>query len=439
MISVKGSPVQGLAGATLGFFIGFAAVSLFGPTVAYLEQAAGLTAGLAGLLIAIPNLSGSVLRIPFSAMVDTTGGRKPFLILLGISMVGMLGIYLVMALGGSAVGRLFPLLLIFGVLAGCGSATFSVGISQTSYWFSQSRQGTALGIFAGVGNLAPGLFALLLTAVTIPLVGLAGSYLVWLLLLGLGTLGYYLLGKNAWYFQILDGGTEPAEAARVARETYGQQLFPKARISESLKVSAKVWQTWALVGIYFTTFGGFMALTGWLPKYWSSYHLVPLSVAGGLTALYSLLASLMRVAGGPLSDRFGGERSALAAVALTAMAAVVVAFASSVPLAITGIVLMAVGMGVGNAAVFKLVPQEVPDAVGGAAGWVGGLGAFGGFAIPNLLASFVGDPGNTSGYARGFLVFTALSLVSCGLILIMRRHAKATRRRAMAEEGGQLS
>jgi NNP family nitrate/nitrite transporter-like MFS transporter len=86
--------------------------------------------------------------------------------------------------------------------------------------------------------------------------------------------------------------------------------------------------------------------------------------------------------------------------------------------------MMAVGMGVGNAAVFKLVPQEIPQAIGGAAGWIGGLGAFGGFIIPNLLAAFlhtdtVGDPG----YARGFLVFVALMLVSLGIVLVLKKRS----------------
>ena len=81
---------------------------------------------------------------------------------------------------------------------------------------------------------------------------------------------------------------------------------------------------------------------------------------------------------------------------------------------------MAIGMGISNAAVFKLVPQEVPEAVGGAAGWVGGLGAFGGFVIPPIMGAFVrwqGDPG----YALGFVVFIALALVSLTLAFVLKR------------------
>jgi len=419
MAKIKGGPIQGLVGATLGFFIGFAAVSLFGPTVGFLREGTGVSPALAGLLISIPNLSGSLLRIPFSAMVDTTGGRKPFLILLTISLLGVLGLALLIRTAGENIGSFYPWLLAFGILAGCGSATFSVGISQTSYWFPQKRQGTVLGIYAGVGNLAPGLFALLITTVTLPLFGLAGSYYIWLTLLLLGTIGYALLGRNAWYFQLLKGGYPPAEAKKIAMEDNGQELFPKAKVSESLAHSGKSWQTWALVVVYFCTFGGFMALTGWLPKYWTSYHGTTLALAGSLTALYSLTASLTRVAGGGISDKIGGGKAALLSLLITLIGALIIGFTGALQLAILGIVLMALGMGVCNAAVFKLLPQEIPGAIGGAAGWVGGLGAFGGFVIPNLMALFVTKYSSNIGYARGFLTFAALSIVSALMIFLI--------------------
>ena len=134
----------------------------------------------------------------------------------------------------AAIARLYGPLLLFGVLGGAGIATFSVGISQTSYWFPQAKQGSALGTYAGVGNIAPGLFALLLTNVTIPLIGLGGSYLAWLILLTAGTLVYLLIGRNAWFFQLRRQGLDAEEARRVAEQSYGQQLFPRRRVIDSL-------------------------------------------------------------------------------------------------------------------------------------------------------------------------------------------------------------
>jgi len=352
MNQAEGNPSQGLLGATIGFFVGFAAVSLFGPTVSAFNQVMQLSPIMIGFLVAAPALSGSLLRIPFAAWVDTTGGRKPFLILLSLSMAGMLGLFCLIALTypDRLTVNLYPLLLFFGILSGCGIATFSVGISQVSYWFPQHSQGRSLGTYAGVGNLAPGFFSFLLP-LTFVSMGFAGSYLAWLIFLMLGTVLYGLLGKNAWYFQLLKKGIPREEAKSQAREEYGQEIFPSKSLLESLQVSARAWKTWILVGIYFTTFGGFIALTAWLPTYWKSFFGLGSILAGFLTAFYALLSSLIRIPGGALADKFGGERIATASLMTMLFGALLLSFSQNILFSVMGIILMAVGMGAGNAAV----------------------------------------------------------------------------------------
>lgn len=420
----KGTPKQGLFGATLGFFIGFAAVSLFGPTAKKLQDLMQLTPLMVGFLVAMPSLSGSLLRIPFAAWVDTTGGRKPFLVLLVTSVIGMLGLTAVIFLlyPDRMTRALYPLLLMLGLLSGCGIATFSVGIGQVSYWFPQSRQGVALGAFAGIGNLAPGMFSLLLP-MALGAWGLSGSYLAWLLFLVAGTILYFYTGRNAWYFQAREQGRDMKRARSIAQKQ-GQEIFPAKSTRESLLLSARVWKTWLLVGIYFTTFGGFIAMTSWLPTFWTSFFSLSAVMAGALTAVYSLTASLIRISGGSLADRLGGEATSFLALSVMLAGALLMTVSHLLALSILAAVMMALGMGVTNAAVFKLVPKEVPQAVGGAAGWVGGLGAFGGFAIPPILSAFVRYQG-IAGYTTGFVTFIILAVISLGLALILRRsHVK---------------
>lgn len=419
MYRIKGSPNEGLFGATLGFFIGFAAVSLFGPTARQFKNVMGLSPVLVGLLVAMPSLSGSLLRIPFSAWVDATGGRKPFLVLLALSILGMLGLFLVIALlyPDRLSASLYPLVLLLGLLCGCGIATFSVGISQVSYWFPQARQGWALGTYAGIGNIAPGLFSFLLPIV-LSSWGLAGSYLAWLIFLVVGAGLYYIIGRNAWFFQLRDQGVPVGGAKQMARE-HGQELFPAGNLLDSLKISAWAWKNWVLVILYFTTFGGFIALTAWLPTYWTSFFAVSVVAAGALTALYSILTSVSRVFGGSVSDWIGGENTAILALATLLVGAVLMTVSHSHPLSVIGESVMALGMGVNNAAVFKLVPQEVPKAVGGAAGWVGGLGAFGGFVIPPVMGVFVREQGDI-GYAWGFVIFIALAILCLALTYVLK-------------------
>jgi NNP family nitrate/nitrite transporter-like MFS transporter len=418
---VKGNPRLGLTGATLGFFVGFGAVALFGPTAVRFREAMELSPMALAFLVAMPALSGSLLRIPFSAWVDTTGGRKPFLVLLGLSVIGMGGVAFVVATRypGELTPSLYPVLLVLGLLCGCGIATFSVGISQVAYWYPQRRQGGALAIYAGVGNLAPGLFSVILP-IAIGRLGLAGSYLAWLVFLVAGTILYALLGRNAWYFQLRSAGIERDEAERRAR-AMGQELFPAGSTLDTLRISARAWQTWGLVAIYFTTFGGFIALTAWLPTYWTSAFGLTVVMAGVLTAAYSLLASVVRIAGGVMADRLyqGGQNTGILALLIMLAGALIMISAREYELAIPGIVLLAVGMGICNAAVFKIVPQVVPQAVGGAAGWVGGIGAFGGFAIPPAMAFAVRDLGDR-GYAIGFIVFVFLALLSLWVAWVLK-------------------
>lgn len=419
-LNLKGNPNRGLIGATLGFFIGFAAVSLYGPTSAVFKEAfVNLNPVLLALLIAAPNLSGSLLRIPFSAWVDTTGGRKPLIVLLLLSIIGMGGLYIVLAFFSDNLNQYYYLLFALGLLSGCGIATFSVGVSQASYWFPKSKQGVALGIYGGVGNLAPGIFALLIPNLALPLLGLPGSYLAWLIFLIVGTVIYIKIGQNAWYFQLVDKGINKDEAKKIASKEYGQELFPKGKASETLLISAKSWKTWALVFIYFTTFGGFLALTGWFPNYWMTYFGLNMKVAGLLTALYSILTSLTRIYGGKVADKNGGEITTIVSLGIALIGAICMTFASTMTLAIIGIILLAIGMGVANAAVFKIVPNAVPEAMGGASGWIGGLGALGGFLIPPVMASFLNRSG-FAGYSQGFSVFIVLIIVAIGVIALFQ-------------------
>lgn len=419
-VSIHGTATSALTAATMGFFFGFAAVALFGPTAKEFKDLLELSPAAVGLLVAAPNLSGSLLRIPFSAWVDADGGRRPFIWLMSLSVVGMTGLAVLMVTlyPDDLITGYYPLLLVLGVFSGAGIATFSVGISQVSYWFPQRRQGWALGTYAGAGNLAPGIFSFLIPVV-LDSWGLSTAYVLWLVFLVVGLGIYVRTGRNAPFFQLRAAGAD-APAARTRATEAGQELFPAGTLRDTLRISAANPKTWMLVGLYFTTFGGFLALTAWFPTYWQELHGTTLFVAGALTATYSILASLIRIVGGSVADRIGGERTALISLTIMLGGAMLLTTSTVFAIAFVGIIAMAVGMGVTNAAVFKLVPQEVPEAVGGAAGWVGGLGAFGGFAVPPLMGAFVTE-GVVTGYARGFVVFVALAVVSLGLAAALRR------------------
>lgn len=421
---VKGTPGLGLFGTTLGFFFGFAAVSLYGPTAIKFKEAMGLTPAMMGLLVAIPALSGSLLRIPFGAWVDTTGGKKPFMILMILSVIGLGGVTMLLNFTyPDNMYGLYGLILFLGFLSGAGIATFSVGIAQTSYWFPKKKQGMALGTYAGLGNLAPGLFSLILPFY-LQSFGFISAYLAWFLFLLIGTILYAIIGQNAFYFQFRKKG-KTDEESRTQAIALGQEMFPVGNVKDSLINSAKVKNTWALVGLYFTTFGGFIGLTAWFPIYWSQFHEFSLTKAGIFTAVFSLLASAIRVYGGKLADKIGGEKVSLIALLLVLIASIILSITQSIFIGFSSVLILAIGMGVNNAAVFKLVPDYVPKAIGGAAGWIGGLGAFGGFVIPPVMG-FVASSYGKIGYAYGFIVFIVLVVINLGIIAYLFKQRKNT-------------
>jgi MFS transporter, NNP family, nitrate/nitrite transporter len=424
---LEGTPRLGLVMGTWGFFIGFAAVALYGPAAHAFQQSMQLSPLLVGLLVAAPQLTGSLLRIPFGAWVDKVGGRLPMLVLFGASIVGMWGLVFILVTVPHVTAALYPVILLFGFMSGCGVASFSVGIPQVSYWFPRDRQGTVLGIYGGIGNLAPGVFTLLLPF-AIAALGLAGSYLAWLAFLLIGTGIYGWLARDAYYFQLRARDVAPEEARSIAK-SLGQELLPSESVWGALIKAADETRTWGLTFLYFVSFGGFLALTAWFPTYWTNLHHLSLTQAGMLGGIgFSLLAAVTRVGGGSLAERFGGETMALVAFAIVLAGATLLTFITAFTVNVAGELAVGLGMGLGNAAVFKMVPKYVPQAVGGASGIVGGLGALGGFVIPPTLGLFAGALGD-AGYSGGFFVYVVLAvaamLVAIGFIRPSKRFKAA--------------
>lgn len=423
---LRGSPRQALIAGTIAFFGGFAAVALFNITVQSLAPLLGLGIIEIGVLVSIPMSTGALMRIPFSAWVETLGGRRVLLIQLFIASLGMMGIILTIYFFSEGILRnkllTYCLLLLFGALAGVGISVFSPGVTYVSYWFPKTKQGTALGIYAGLGNTAPGIFTAILPHV-LAILGLLGAYIVWLAFLLSTAIVFFLIGHDAYYYQLIRRGLSREEALREAARR-GEELFPTYSAVKSLKISAMNWRVWLLVIMYMTSFGGFVALTAWLPTYWTKYIGVSSAMAGFLTGvLFSLLTSLIRVAGGYLSDKLGGEIVALYSYATVLAGSIIFITSRDFTTSLLGEIVTGVGMGMANAAVFKMVPKYAPEAVGGASGWVGGIGAAGGLLFPPILALFVFVFG-LPGYAIGFVLFVIFSIVSILFSMILRGEEK---------------
>ena len=264
-------------------------------------------------------------------------------------------------------------------------------------------------------------FSLCFSPLALSKLGLGGSYVLWLGILAVGTVFYALFGRNSPYFQFLKQGLPPADARVRAREC-GQDLMPAGSLVDSL---AYLPRGFGERGRWFGSISRPSVVSsrsrpGCL-SYWINFFGVSIVKAGMLTAAFAILASLIRVVGGVLSDQLqeGGENTAILALLIALVGALVMTSSHQFELSVPGEILLAVGMGLCNAAVFKIVPQAVPQAVGGAAGWVGGLGAFGGFVLPPVMAFAVHNLG-TTGYAIGFVTFVFLTLFSLSMAWILK-------------------
>ncbi len=257
--------------------------------------------------------------------------------------------------------------------------------------------------------MAPGVFTLILPFV-ISSLGLPKAYLMCFIFFASGVFLYYLIAVDSYYFQLLKKGESREKAIKISQEK-GLELFPAGDATQSLLKSAQNPKTWLLVLLYFTSFGGFLAFTTWLPTFLSVFYELPIQKAGIIAALgFSMLASLARIIYGFITDRIGGELSNIIAFIVVLIGAIILTFSNVFMFSLIGIIVIALGKGFANAAVFKLVPKYVSEAVGGASGWVSGLGAFGGFAIPPILGIIV-DKLGLSGYQYGFSVYIILAII----------------------------
>jgi MFS family permease len=146
-------------------------------------------------------------------------------------------------------------------------------------------------------------------------------------------------------------------------------------------------QAWLLGGFYFLTFGGFVAFSIYLPTLLRAQFGLAPADAGFRAAGFVVLATLMRPVGGWLADRIGGAQVLSWVFGGVALFALLLMWPSMVPFTV-GALGCALLLGLGNGAVFKLVPERFPKDTGTVTGLVGALGGLGGFFPPLLLGVF---------------------------------------------------
>jgi MFS transporter, NNP family, nitrate/nitrite transporter len=375
--------------ATTGFAVSFAVwglVSALAPTFA---QMYGLSAKSKSLMIAIPVLLGSIGRLPAGMLADRFGGRKVFAALLLVSAIPAIGIGL---------STSYSQLLLLGVFIGIAGSSFAIGVSFTSRWFTKDQQGTGLGIF-GMGNIGQSIAVFGAPVLAIWLSSWRPVFYIFAAISLIWGVVFLLFGRDA----------------KVA-------IAPKT-FSENFTVLRRSPLAWVLSLFYFLTFGGFVAFSIYLPTLLKDLFKLTPADAGARTAGFVLLATLMRPIGGMLADRWGGARVLVGVfIAITVLGSLM--GCPFMPTFTVGALGAAAALGLGNGAIFKLVPEHFPKETGTVTGLVGAFGGLGGF-FPPLVLGVIRDA--TGGYAIGF-VLLALSAVVCLIVnysVFIRKGPKA--------------
>ena len=346
------SPARALTLATISFAVSFAAWGLIGGLAPVFAGLYKLTASQTALLISVPVLLGSLARLPMGMLADRFGGRWVFAALLGFSSVAAFTVPLT---------RSYQSLLGAAFLIGMAGSSFAVGAAFVSRWTPAARQGTALGIY-GLGTMGQSL-AVFAGPVVASRWGWEAVFR--------GTSAVLLV----WAVAFLALARNPVQAGRPATVAAMAAILRRAPTA------------WLLGAFYFLTFGGFVAFSIYLPTLLrAEFGLAPAD-AGLRAAGFVVLATAARPIGGWLADRIGGAQVLSWVFGGVACFSLLLAWRSMVPFTVAALG-CAVLMGLGNGAVFKLVPEHFPKDTGTVTGLVGALGGLGGFFPPLLLGVF---------------------------------------------------
>ena len=387
-----------LLSAFLYFDVSFMAWVVLGPLMTYLSQDLGLTLEEKFSVLAVPILCGALFRIPFGMAADHIGPKRAgqigqLIVMIGVAYTWLIGLHSKLELE------------ILGLLLGLAGASFAVALPQASRWYPPKFQGVVMGI-AGAGNMG-----VVLDSLFVPTIaehyGWQAVFGVLLIPLAVVFVIYTVLAKDA-----------PEKRAPVTLARYAMVLRDV--------------DTWWFMFFYSITFGGFVGLGNALPLYFTTWYSASGVAAGLMAALVVLGGSMFRPVGGWMADRIGGLRSLQMLFSVVAIAYLTMAFlpqgpapaagaveaakvsgwsfAQLPPIAWSAVAVFVIGamaLGMGNGAVFQLVPLRFRHEIGVITGLVGAAGGVGGFFLAKTLGW---SKGVTGSFTVGFTVFAVLAI-----------------------------
>ncbi len=398
-----------LAANTIAFTACFAVWVMFSIIGIPIKELLQLSETQFGLLVATPILTGSVFRLPVGMMTDKFGGRIVYFILILATIIPLWFI-------GDATQ--YWQFLVLGLFVGIAGASFSVGIAYTAKWFDKKHQGFAMGIF-GAGNAG----AALTKFVAPSLVVIYG----WEMVPKVYAVAMVMVVILYWMFTYEDPEHKVASSV-----TIKDQL--KALNDPKL---------WKYMQYYSLVFGGFVALSLWMTKYYINEYGFELTTAALLAAIFVLPSGVIRALGGWFSDKYGAYKVTwwvmwisliclffmsypqTALVIKTTTGEAMFDLSLNVWVFTAFLFVLGIAWGFGKASVFKFLSDEYPENIGVASGIVGLAGGMGGFLLPIMFGILIDYTGINS--VIFMLLYGATAVSSLPIYFTFAREQKLKR------------
>ena len=381
--------------STLAFTVCFAVWVMFSIIGIPIKASLGLNETQFGLLAATPILTGSLIRLPLGMLTDKIGGR----IVLFVLMVStVLPIYLI------SLATEYWHFLLLGLFVGVAGGAFSVGISYVARWFPRQRQGLAMGIF-GAGNAGAAVTKFVAPSLVVAYGWQAVPQVYAVAMLAMAIL--------FWIFTYTDT-THHVPGHVTVRD---QLAVLKDR------------NVWKLCQYYSIVFGGYVALSLWMTKYYITEYGFGMQTAALLAAIFVLPSGIIRAVGGWLSDRFGAHKMTWWVMWVSWICLFLLSYPQTELVVQTSkgemsmhlglnvwvftalLFILGIAWGFGKASVFKYISDQYPTNIGVISGIVGLIGGLGGFVLPIMFGAIVDLTGINSGIFMLMYGVTWVSLI----------------------------
>ena len=361
---------------TLSLVAGFMAWSIISPLMPFISQDVDISPGQISVILAIPVILGSVLRVPFGYLTNIVGAKWVFF---WSFIVLLFPIFLL----GQAQSP--GMLMLSGFFLGIGGAIFSVGVTSVPKYFSKDKVGLANGIY-GVGNIGTAVSSFC-APVLAGAIGWQNTVRSYLIILSIFAILMFLLGdKND----------------------------PKVKIPLMAQVKdlSKNYKLYYLSLWYFITFGAFVAFGIFLPNFLVDHFSIDKVDAGIRSGIFIALATFLRPVGGVIGDKFNAVQALIIDFVIMIIGALILSLSSHIVLFTIGCLAISICAGIGNGLIFKLAPSYFSKEAGSANGIVSMMGGLGGF-FPPLVITFVTSITGSSHLAFFFLaIFGVIALIT---------------------------